>query len=212
MLMLLAVLVFSPAMFALDWAKTEIEQRALIGEPLAPFVFTFTNSGSSAVMITAARASCGCLTLELDKKIFAPAESGKITVLFDRTGLVGEVERTVFVTTDEVRREPYPLVVRADLPEALTLAPRLLNWKIGAARATLSVDINIHLPDGVHLTRATSNRDDFEAVIFTLEEGRRYRLDITPSETTTARLAIITLQASEVLPVGTALTVYAQVR
>ena len=106
---------------ALDWSRTEIEQRAEPGEKLAPYVFTFTNSGASDVKITNTRLSCSCLLAEFDDETIKPGATGKLTVHFDRAGLVGEVVRTLSITTDEPGRDaPYELAVRADLPEPLT--------------------------------------------------------------------------------------------
>lgn len=205
--------IFSPTTSrALDWQRTEIEQHAAPGAQLDPYVFTCTNSGTSAVTITDVRISCGCLAPELDRKILPPGESGKLTVRFDRTGLVGEIERNVTVTTDENRPEPYQLVLRTNLPEALTLAPRLVFWKKGAAYATKSIDIKINVADGIEIASAKSNRDNIDAKLVTLEARRHYRLDITPRETAETGLAIIALQTAEKLPADTPLTAYAQIR
>lgn len=201
-----------PALRALDWQHTEIEQHAPIGEALKPYVFTYTNSGPSAVSITDVRVSCGCLEPELDRKIIPPGESGTLRVGFDRTGLVGEIARTVTVLTDENRKDPYQLILRADLPEALTLAPRLVHWRKEAPAAVKSVDIKVNLAEGVEITRAICNRDDINVSLVTIEAGRHYRLDLTPRGTAETRLAIITLQTTQPLPAGTALTVYAQIR
>ncbi len=198
---------------ALDWTRTEIEHRAGIGETLPLYQFTFKNTGDRPVVITNIRPSCGCLAPMPDKETYAPGETGSIAVTFDRAGLVGEVTRTIAITTDEKnRKEPYQLTLRANLPEPLTIAPRLVFWKSRSPAATKSIDITINGGGPVEIERATSNRDDIGAALVTLEPGRRYRLDITPRDTETPRLAIITLQPAVPLPAGTTLTAYAQVR
>lgn len=202
----------SVTMPALDWTRTEIEHRAGIGESLPPYEFTFTNSGTATVRITNVRSGCGCLAHAIDKETLAPLETGTITITFDRAGLVGEVVRTITITTDEPGRQPYELSLRADLPEPLTIAPRLVFWKKGTPAATKSIDIKINLPSPVEITGAVSNRDDIEAALVTLEPGRHYQLDITPRSLDTPRLAVIALKTSTPLPDGTALTAYAQVR
>lgn len=200
------------ALRALDWRRTEIEQHAAMGAELAPYVFEFANSGSSAVTITDVRASCGCLAPELDRKIVPPGAGGKLTVRFDRTGLVGEIDRTVTVVTDEDRAAPYQLVLHANLPEPLTLAPRLVFWKKGAAPATKSIDIKVNLEAGIEVTHATSSRESIAVKLITLEARRHYRLEVTPRDTSEAGLAVIALGTAEKLPAGTALSAYAQVR
>jgi len=144
----LAVLffVFAPVVRALDWERTEIEQHAGIGEPLLPYVFTCANTGASTVTITKILPSCGCLAPALHKKTLEPKETAKLTVDFDRTGFAGEVERFVTIETDEPSHNTYRLVVRADLPEALTIAPRLVFWKAGEETRAKSIDIKVKNP------------------------------------------------------------------
>lgn len=204
----------APAARALDWDKTEIEQHADFGQPLPSYVFTCTNTGAAAVTITELHPSCGCLTPALDKKTLAPGESAKLIIGFDRTGYVDETIRYITIMTDETPDgKAYPLRLVADLPGALTLAPRLLVWKKGDKTKAKSIDIKVNLPDAVKITGATSNSDAMSAKLVTLEEGRRYRLDIKPRSTkASCDLAVITLQSAAPLPVDTVLTVYAQVR
>jgi len=206
------VFVIAPAALALDWNRTEIEQHAGIGEPLPPYVFTCVNTGAAAVTITRILPSCGCLAPVLDRKTLASGESARLDIGFDRTGLVGEVERFVTIETDEPNHAAYRLVLRANLPEALTFAPRLVFWKRGETATVKSIDVKINLPQPVEITRATSNSDGVTVKLVALEAGRHYRLDITPRDTDTPRLAIIFLQPAKPLPAGTALAVYAQIR
>jgi len=209
---LVFVLASAPAVCALVWDKTEIKQYAGIGEPLAPYVFTCANTGATAVTIMRILPSCGCLAPVLDKKTLMSGESARLDIGFDRTGLAGEVERFVTIETDEPNHAAYRLVVRADLPEALTLAPRLVFWKRGEKATVKSIDVKTNLPQPVEITRATSNSDGVSVKLVALEAGRHYRLDITPRDTDTPRLTIITLQPAKPFPAGTALVVYAQVR
>ena len=204
----------APAARALEWDKTEIEQRAGVGEPLTPYVFTCTNTGTTTVTITEIYPSCGCLAPALDKKTIAPGKSATLTVHFDRTGLAGDVTRSITITTDEPgrAREPYQLVLRADLPEAVAITPRLCAWKRDEKAEVKSVDITINLPNPVEFKGATSNDDTVTVNLVTLEAGRRYRLDIKPRGTSKPLLAIIKLEPAAPLPADTALTVYAQVR
>jgi len=197
---------------ALDWTQTKIEHQAAIGEPLPAYEFTFKNSGTAAVAITKVLPSCGCLASTLDKETVASGESGTITIKFDRTGLVEDVTRTVIVTTNEMHAKPYELTLRADLPAPLTLTPRLVYWKQGETSEAKTVDIKVNLPSGVLITRAVSNDQNFKVELVTLENGRHYRLDIAPRDTSTRRFAIIALQTNKPLPGDTALTIYAQVR
>ena len=203
----------APAVRALDWDRTEIEQRADIGRSLPAFVFTCTNSGTGNVTITELHPSCACLAPALDKQTLASGESARLTIGFDRTGYVGETVRFITIMTDELPDgKAYSLRLVADLPEALEFTTRRVFWKQGEKVKAKSIDIKVNMPDGVKITGATSNRDDVTVKLVTLKKGKHYRLDIKPLDTNSSRLAVITLQPAEPLSEDTALTVYAQVR
>jgi hypothetical protein len=204
----------APLALALEWNNTEIEHRAEVGESLPSYVFTCTNTGTATVTITEMHPGCGCLAPTLDKNTLAPGQSANLTVHFDRTGLARETARIITIVTDEPgrAREPYQLVLRADLPEALAITPRLCAWKKDEKPTTKFADIKINLPRPVEIKTATSNDDNITVKLVALEAGRHYRLDITPRGTAKPLLAIITLQPADPLPADTALTVYAQVR
>jgi len=217
----LAAMVFAfalaPAARALEWDRTEIEQHADIGQRLPQYVFTATNTGTTTVTIAELHTSCGCLTPSLPKKTLEPGETAQLTVGFDRTGYVGDVYvRTMTIVTDEPAPDgtaAYQLVLRADLPAALTFAPRLVVWKTKERAKTKSVDIKINLPHAVEIKGATSNNDAVTVKLVTLEAGRHYRLDIKPRSTAKPFDPVtITLQPAEPLPANTALTLFAQVR
>ena len=206
----------APAARALEWDRTEIEHRADIGERLPQYVFTATNTGTTTVTIAELHTSCGCLTPSLAKKTLEPGETAQLIVGFDRTGYVGDTVRTMAIVTDEPAPDgtaAYQLVLRADLPDALTLAPRLTVWKTKERAKAKSVDIKVNLPRDIEITGATSNSDAMTVKLVTLEKGRHYRLDIKPRSTSKpVPPVVITLQPAEPLPEATALTVYAQVR
>ena len=211
-LVLSTLLVFPVAVRALDWDKTEIKEHADFGKQLAPYVFTCINSGTASVAITDVQASCGCLVASLDKRILAPGENAKVTVQFRREGYAGEIERSITVTTDERDKQPYHLLLHADLFEPLTLAPRLLYWEKKDAVKTKSADVKVNMPQGVEIPSVACTCDDFDVTLVTLEAGRHYRLDITPHSTDAPSIMVVTLQPATPLPDGTALTVFAQVR
>jgi len=60
--------------------------------------FSFENIGSSPLVITNARASCGCTLPEYPKNApIAPNEKGEITVEFNSTGKLGQQNKTVTI-------------------------------------------------------------------------------------------------------------------
>mgnify|MGYP003328012154 FL=1 len=70
-------------------------------------VFTFTNTGSSDLIILNARGSCGCTVPDYPKdQPIAPGDSAEVTVKFDSNNKPNENNRSVtFTTNTEKGRE-----------------------------------------------------------------------------------------------------------
>ncbi|HSY18271.1 MAG TPA: DUF1573 domain-containing protein [Candidatus Acidoferrales bacterium] len=209
---LLASWITSGTLHGLDWEKTEVVASAESGASSPVAEFSFTNTSKSTVTVTDVKESCDCTTALLEKKTYAPGERGHIVVEIDPKGLSGAVVRTVTVTTNEKDHDLYVLTVKAALPEALTLTPDALHWAVASPASPQSIEVKVNLPDGVEITRALSNRDDFKVELATLEARRRYRVTITPASTASPQMAVVLLQTSPTLPAGTTHFIYAQVR
>ncbi len=60
--------------------------------------FTFENTGEADLIISDARASCGCTVPEYSKDPIKPGEEGKLKVTFNSAGKSGHTMKTVTVT------------------------------------------------------------------------------------------------------------------
>jgi hypothetical protein len=63
--------------------KTEHDFGVIQEGDVVETVFVFTNSGKSELIITSAKASCGCTVPEWPKEPIMPGEEGKIKVKFN---------------------------------------------------------------------------------------------------------------------------------
>ncbi len=73
--------------------------KIIQGEKVA-HKFSFTNEGKSNLIITSAKASCGCTIAEPTKAPIAPGGTGTIDVTFDSNGKSGMVTKTISVLTN----------------------------------------------------------------------------------------------------------------
>lgn len=66
--------------------------------------FTFTNTGTSPLIISNVQASCGCTTPEYSKNPIAPGDEGMVKVIFNSAGQVGKQHKVVTVTSNAASR------------------------------------------------------------------------------------------------------------
>ena len=64
--------------------------------------FEFKNNGTSPLIISDAKASCGCTVPDYPKAPIAPGETGKIKVVFDSSGRTGTQHKVVTVTSNAI--------------------------------------------------------------------------------------------------------------
>ena len=64
------------------------------------FSFRFKNTGTNALIVTSASASCGCTVPEKPEAPIKPGETGFIKVAFNSQGRVGNTHKEVNVTSN----------------------------------------------------------------------------------------------------------------
>ncbi|MFC0517735.1 DUF1573 domain-containing protein [Mucilaginibacter angelicae] len=67
--------------------------------------FKFTNTGKSPLIITSARATCGCTTPTWPKAPVKPGESGVIGVTFNSAGKSGLQDKQITITANTLPAE-----------------------------------------------------------------------------------------------------------
>jgi len=167
-------------------------------------VFPFRNAGTQALTITQLDATCGCTTVDLEKRTYPPGEKGELTVIFDLNGLSGLQEKSIQVYYD---RGPMILLqLKALLAEAPSVAPTFLTWKVGA-EATEKIAI-ITMPTGVieRALEVTSSSPDITGKLYARDDDT-YALAVTPTSTTNATNVMLTVKTD----LGRTLRVFASV-
>lgn len=156
---LLAILV--PAVAGADglhWLEHEIVVEAGPLDTQAVVAFAFTNTGDEPVTIESIQSSCGCTTAALDKKTYAPGESGSITATFSFGDRVGQQIKRITVRTDDPRRPQQVLVLRVEIPQPVRLEPRALMWRGDEPRESKTMRIVLtDVPDAAIADVSTSN-------------------------------------------------------
>ena len=82
--------------------------------------FDFTNTGKSELIITNARATCGCTVPEWPKQPISVGESGQIKVKFNSSGKPNKQSKTVTLTTNTEKGKETVLIKAQVTPKSKT--------------------------------------------------------------------------------------------
>lgn len=86
---------------SLTWESMLIQMTVAPGAAQALASFPFKNTGTSPVTLVKVQPDCGCTTVELDRRAFAPGETGALKVVFTLGDRVGLHEKHIQIITDE---------------------------------------------------------------------------------------------------------------
>ena len=190
----LLVLSAAPAFAQLRWEKTTQSFDRSPGDPSVEATYAFKNTGTAPVTITKLRTSCGCTAAKLEKRTYAPGESGGIAAKFtlgDRRGLhvVG-----VTVTTDDKSAEPTVLNLRVQIADPMKVEPALVWWRVGAVAEPKVVQLTADPARPVRVKGVTSTNPRIAVKLDTTAAGQRYGLTIVPQDTASKEVAEIRVQ------------------
>jgi hypothetical protein len=73
--------------------------KIIQGEKVS-YTFTFKNEGKANLIVSSAKASCGCTVADPPKEPIVPGATGKINVVFDSNGKSGHVSKSISVITN----------------------------------------------------------------------------------------------------------------
>lgn len=96
-----------------------------VGERMAEFDFSVTNTGPVDVTVNSVRASCGCTTPKLPALPWklAPGESGSFHVTTDLAGKFGTFQKSIFMDTTDGPKLLYVKIVMPITANGMASAP-----------------------------------------------------------------------------------------
>jgi hypothetical protein len=182
---------------SLAWGQDKISTEVIEGEQMeVKAAFPFKNTGDHSVTITGAQSSCGCTTAALDKKTYAPGESGQIAVVFHPADRTGMQEKYITVTTDEPNQPPVKLLFEINIKQFLTVEPRLLAWKVGDKPSEQMVVLS-GLP--AYPIAEISAQDQPVGTCVTrievVEKGQKYNVYMKPTSTAGRQNSVVIIKA-----------------
>jgi len=174
--------------------------------------YTFHNTGTTPVTIKSLRSSCGCTTAHLEKKTYAPGESGEVLLHFIFGDRKGYHRKTVSVTTDDKPTEPLVLNLLITIHDPVTIAPALVFWKIGQPPTPQTVQITVDNPAHVHIKSAASSNPRLLAKLEPTKPGEPSMITVTPADTTQKESAEISVQTDYPADSPHAYTIHARIK
>jgi hypothetical protein len=195
----------------LQWSAKTITRQAGVGDKVVEVVYPFRNAGTVPVKILSVNSRCGCTTAGLAKDDYAPGESGEIKVVFDLGDRSGYQEKPIWVTTSDRPSEAVELKLIVDIPQWLTIEPRLVCWEVGGSAEEKCVTLTVHPAAKVEISRIQATSDKVAHRLETVP-SLGYRLYLKPVGTANKFKATFLIRAGLPGQVPRTFMVFAQVR
>ncbi len=109
--------------------------------------FKFTNTGDSLLKITDTRTTCGCTVPSLDKKEYAPGESGTIKVNFSTGSYIGPITKQIYVVSNDAKEPELILTLKAKVAKRVQIDPETVMLSLKQPNAGCP-DITLTSLDG----------------------------------------------------------------
>ncbi|WP_411844739.1 DUF1573 domain-containing protein [Roseibacillus persicicus] len=177
----------------LTFEKTLIEVTAKPDQEQIEADFVFTSCGDSPATIKRYDAPCSCLEAQISdggRLVWAAGEKGTVRGLFKVGNFRGTVDKQISILMEDGTR--HDLTVRMTMPELVKIEPKTLKWEEGGAAETKVFEITINSPDPLKILDVTAtNGEKFPYSLKTIEEGKSYRLEVTPTDTETRGFGLL---------------------
>jgi hypothetical protein len=156
--------------------------KVMQGEMLK-HVFSFTNKGTTTLEILGVEPSCGCQAASISAKRIKSGQSGRIEVSVDTAGLIGAVDKSVIVLTNDPRTPSVSLSVRADVQPEISVSSPSIYFEGAPVGKDVIKEVIIAIPAEKSI-RIVSAKSTDESVIVKLEpvagsEGKKVKLIAT---------------------------------
>ncbi len=188
-----AVCLGAPAARAeLTWPQKSVELKADASTSVVEARFPFKNNGDKPVEITQVASSCGCTTVELEKRRYEPKEGGEIVARYTLGEHTGKQQKSVMVTTND-GAEPVELQIAVNIPEVLRITPAFVTWKHNEAPTPKQVTFELAQDTPIKEISIQSSNASVVAELVPVVKGRKYQLTINPGQTDKHLFATLTV-------------------
>jgi len=172
--------------------------------------YRFSNTGTYPVTIIEVQPSCGCTTVQLAKKEYAPGESGELAARFDFAGRTGRQEKSIVVLTKDTINQPITLRLLVTIPEAVRIEPEVLFWQLGDEPKPKVIRVTVAEGSPAKIVSIKSNSSEMRVDLKEVKPGKEFEVTVTPQNPGQPAAATLTIQTD--YPVENRATHYAWAR
>ncbi len=175
------------------WKKSELDIGLISELGDIPIRYEFTNTGNVPVRIKSLHPECGCTSVVLEKREFAPGESGVIDLVFVPGNKSGFIEKKVVVETTSDADRTSNLVFRVRLPERIALRGDKFMWKAGGGEEhQIGYVSSVNSKDPISKIYLTSSDATlFGAKVINFIKDKEWQIEIWPFDASNAIKATI---------------------
>jgi hypothetical protein len=162
--------------------------------------FTFTNKGKKAIRVTGLDSTCSCLEASLDKAVYGPGEKGTGKATFKVSSFVGRHEKTLHIYTDDPAEPDKVLTVILEVPEVVSIEPKLLEWVVGEEPTAKELTIKIIGEEPMKIKNVAATRENVTFETKEITPGREYRITVKPSSTAEITVGMLKIETDSKIP------------
>lgn len=145
----------------LNFVETTHDFGDIFDDAVQTTEFWFTNTGPDPLIIGEIKSSCGCTVPDIDKKIYAPGEKGKIKVIFNPHGKRGFDSRTVTIRSNDALAPSTRITIKSHVRPLIIIEPSILQFgQIDKGKAREKEILVAGRTDDFKVTMATTNFPD----------------------------------------------------
>lgn len=177
----------------LTFEETIIEVLAAPDQDMVTADFVFKSTGDTPAVIKRYDAPCSCLEAQISdggRLTWAAGEEGTVRGLFKVGNFRGTVDKQITLLMADGQR--HDLTVRMTMPELIKIEPKTLKWVEGGPLEKQSFDLTVSEDFPIKILNVSAtNKEKFPFELETVEEGKSYRLHVTPTDTSTRGFGLL---------------------
>ena len=160
--------------------------------------FSFKNEGDTDVAIREYNATCSCMSAQVKggKLNYKPGESGVIVATFNLANFTGVVEKTLelWLNDDPVSKPSVVLTTNINIPIIIKVEPPTVRWETNAELTPKTITVTMNHDEPIKVLSAETTNPAYSLEVKTIEEGKKYEVEVTPKDLKTPSLAIISIK------------------